>query len=170
MHYTICCTSYHPSWASCDPTQGSASCSVHSKVKRRPYSLPIRLPAVWPWPTHSAPLSFSLLSIPASCPHLPPPDLLTHTNAAVAQVGRHNEASALIDTHAHETSVHASDEAAYTHNDGHQGVAVIAGGVKGQMSMHGATRYPPPTVSYTQDMVQAHTCLTSSPLQVSLLG
>lgn len=63
---------------------------------------------------------------------LPPrtkaPALLTHTDAAVAQVGRHDEAAPLVDTHAHQASVHASDKASHAHHDGHQSAAVIAGG------------------------------------------
>lgn len=80
-------------------------------------------------------LSFSFLTLGSLILPLPPclcPSLLTHTDAAIAQVGRHNEASSLVDTHAHEASVHASDEATHTHHDGRQGAAVIAGGRKGQ--------------------------------------
>lgn len=69
-----------------------------------------------------APTSHTLSPVPWS------PGLLTHTDASVAQVGRHNEAAALVDTHAHESSVHASDKAAYAHNNGHQGATVIAEG------------------------------------------
>lgn len=83
---------------------------------------------------HSPSLSFRFLALGSLL--LPPdllhpqaraPALLTHTDAAIAQVRRHNEASSFIDTHAHEASVHASDEAPHAHHDGRQGVAIIAG-------------------------------------------
>ena len=83
---------------------------------------------------HSPSLSFCFLALGSLLlppdflhPQVQAPALLTHADAAIAQVWRHNEAAAFIDTHAHEASVHAGDEAPHAHHDGHQGVAVIAG-------------------------------------------
>jgi len=59
------------------------------------------------------------------------PQPLTHSDAAVAEVGGHDEVTPLVHAHALQPPVHAGDQPPDAHHAGHCGPSVVAG-AKGQ--------------------------------------
>lgn len=67
-----------------------------------------------------------------------PPQPLTHSDAAVAQVGGHDEVTPLIHAHPLQPPVHAGDQPPDAHHAGHRGPSVVAGGEGTDPSAPGA--------------------------------